>query len=64
MSSNTAKGERSAAPAPAEAAGAQARARRVRSETLLGGASMLVIEHNGREYWLRVTASGKLILTA
>lgn len=38
--------------------------RRVRSETLLAGRSELVIEHHGREYRLRVTQNGKLILTA
>jgi hemin uptake protein HemP len=38
--------------------------RRVASERLLGGRGELVIEHNGREYRLRLTQSGKLILTA
>jgi hemin uptake protein HemP len=38
--------------------------RRVMSETLLGTRGELVIVHNGREYRLRVTQSGKLILTA
>ncbi len=37
---------------------------RVRSADLLGGAPEVVIEHNQREYRLRVTALGKLILTA
>ena len=37
---------------------------RVRSEDLLRGRAELVIEHNGREYRLRVTQRGKLILTA
>jgi hemin uptake protein HemP len=37
---------------------------RVSSQTLLGSRRELVIEHNGREYHLRVTQSGKLILTA
>jgi hemin uptake protein HemP len=37
---------------------------RVASELLLGGREELVIEHNGREYRLRLTQSGKLILTA
>jgi hemin uptake protein HemP len=31
---------------------------------LLGGARELVIVHNGREYRLRITQNGKLILTA
>lgn len=37
---------------------------RVASERLLGDRGELVIEHNGREYRLRLTQSGKLILTA
>lgn len=38
--------------------------RRVPSETLLGEAKALLIVHNGREYQLRLTQNGKLILTA
>lgn len=34
------------------------------STQLLGERRELVIEHNGREYRLRLTQSGKLILTA
>ena len=34
------------------------------SESLLGEARELVIVHNGREYRLRLTQNGKLILTA
>jgi len=37
---------------------------RVTSETLLGTWKELVIVHNGREYRLRLTQNGKLILTA
>jgi len=37
---------------------------RVSSDTLLGPRRELVILHNGREYRLRMTQSGKLILTA
>lgn len=37
---------------------------RVGSEALLGSCGELVIVHNGREYRLRLTQSGKLILTA
>ena len=37
---------------------------RVVSGQLLGSRGDLVIEHNGREYRLRLTQSGKLILTA
>jgi hemin uptake protein HemP len=38
--------------------------RRVTSEALLGPRRELVIVHNGREYRLRLTQNGKLILTA
>jgi hemin uptake protein HemP len=34
------------------------------SEQLVGSRGELVIEHMGREYRLRLTQSGKLILTA
>jgi hemin uptake protein HemP len=37
---------------------------KVPSQALLGARKELVITHNGREYRLRVTQSGKLILTA
>ncbi len=37
---------------------------KVPSETLLGTRKELVITHNGREYRLRITQNGKLILTA
>ena len=37
---------------------------RVSSEALLGPRGELLIEHNGREYRLRLTQNGKLILTA
>ena len=46
------------APRPAEAPP------RVASQTLLGPRGELVIIHNGREYRLRLTQTGKLILTA
>jgi hemin uptake protein HemP len=38
--------------------------RRVPSRDLLGPQRELVILHNGREYRLRLTRNGKLILTA
>ncbi|OGA60823.1 MAG: hypothetical protein A3G81_23895 [Betaproteobacteria bacterium RIFCSPLOWO2_12_FULL_65_14] len=38
--------------------------RRISSEQLLGRAGEAVIVHNGREYRLRQTQNGKLILTA
>jgi hemin uptake protein HemP len=37
---------------------------RVSSEALLGTQRELVIVHNGRDYRLRLTQNGKLILTA
>ena len=37
---------------------------RVTSESLLGQKKELVIMHMGREYRLRITQNGKLILTA
>ena len=38
--------------------------RRVSSAALLQGQRQIVIEHTGREYRLRITAQGKLFLTA
>jgi hemin uptake protein HemP len=38
--------------------------RRIESSELLDNAGELIIIHAGREYRLRVTANGKLILTA
>jgi len=37
---------------------------RVSSQILLGARKELVIVHNGREYRLRLTQNGRLILTA
>ena len=50
-----------ASRAPAAAGEAPAR---VSSESLLGPRGELLIVHNGREYRLRLTQNGKLILTA
>lgn len=44
--------------------GSASELKRVSSDTLLGPAKALVIVHNGREYRLRLTQNGKLILTA
>jgi hemin uptake protein HemP len=38
--------------------------RRLRSTELFGRDNRLIIEHAGREYQLRITSNGKLILTA
>jgi hemin uptake protein HemP len=45
-------------------ANAVAAPRRIPSEQLLGAAGLAVIVHHGREYRLRETQNGKLILTA
>jgi hemin uptake protein HemP len=37
---------------------------RITSKILLGAARELIIEHDGRDYRLRLTQQGKLILTA
>lgn len=44
--------------------GADGKIGRVTSEALLGPRKELVIVHGGREYHLRLTQNGKLILTA
>jgi len=46
------------------AGGAGRKTLRVPSSELLGQRGELLIGHNGREYRLRLTQSGKLILTA
>ena len=50
--------------AAAAASAKSAAPERVSSEWLLGRNRELVILHNGREYHLRLTQNGKLILTA
>jgi hemin uptake protein HemP len=49
---------------PAELSRNDKTATRVSSQTLLGTAHELIIQHDGREYRLRLTQNGKLILTA
>ena len=44
--------------------GPGAATKRVASEILLGTSRELLIMHSGREYRLRLTQNGKLILTA
>jgi hemin uptake protein HemP len=44
--------------------GKAARPARISSRALLGPARELIIEHEDREYRLRITQQGKLILTA
>jgi len=38
--------------------------KKIPSESLLGASKEVAIVHNGREYRLRLTQNGKLILTA
>ena len=52
----------SSLPTPATAPGEAPE--RVSLESLLGSRRELVIVHNGRDYHLRLTQNGKLILTA
>lgn len=40
------------------------RVRRSTSEELFGGGRLIVIEHAGKEYCLRITRNERLILTA
>ena len=49
---------------PAQALSSLSETQRITSEALLGPNKELVILHNGREYRLRLTQNGKLILTA
>ena len=51
-------------PEPAETRSGTDSPPRIESATLFGRARELVILHAGREYHLRVTQNGKLILTA
>ena len=60
MKTNEKKSDATSNPAT----GSEARAKRVRSDVLLGEGKELIIEHGGREYRLRQTSTGKLILTA
>jgi hemin uptake protein HemP len=49
---------------PAELSGNNKTPIRLTSHALFGTANELIIEHDGREYRLRLTQNGKLILTA
>ncbi|HEX5539059.1 MAG TPA: hemin uptake protein HemP [Methylophilaceae bacterium] len=50
-------------PSESATASADGRVRRFSASGLFGKARELVIEHGGDEYRLRITHSGKLILT-
>lgn len=52
-------------PDPAHGQGPDSNApRRYTSEELFAGMREIAIDHNGRRYQLRITQTGKLILTA
>ena len=51
-------------PKPRASEPPRAETPRISSERLLGPNGELLIVHNGREYRLRLTQNGKLILTA
>ena len=50
--------------APSERLASAPAPSRIDSDALLGNARQVIIVHNGREYLLRQTQAGKLILTA
>jgi len=52
------------APSPKDCSASEHFPVRITSEALLGRRQELVIVHKGREYRLRLTQNGKLILTA
>ena len=52
-------GERARRPSPRPAG----QTHRVKVSELLAGEREAILEHDGQEYRLRITASGKLILT-
>jgi hemin uptake protein HemP len=58
----SAAGERD--PLEGQPPASRAEARRISSLELLGEQGELIIEHDGRDYRLRLTQNGKLILTA
>lgn len=43
--------------------GAEGNPRRIKVSELLAGQREAILEHSGQDYRLRITASGKLILT-
>jgi hemin uptake protein HemP len=49
---------------PVAGVGRGVRQPKISSQALLGPGGELLIEHGGREYRLRLTQNGKLILTA
>lgn len=63
MGARKAGADGAALPAAAPASGSSS-VPRVHSNKLLNDGMQLIIEHAGREYRLRVTSNGRLILTA
>ena len=55
--------ERPAQPSPADSHLAWSHRRRISTAELMQGAREVIILHEGEEYVLRITKSGKLILT-
>jgi hemin uptake protein HemP len=53
----------SPAPEVERSAAADGRPRRLKVSDLLAGEREAILEHDGQEYRLRITANGKLILT-
>jgi hemin uptake protein HemP len=51
------------APDPERFVAAGGRPRRLKVSDLLAGEREAILEHDGQEYRLRITANGKLILT-
>ncbi len=60
----TKSGQQANQTATADCGFRERRPQRVSSRVLLSEGRELIIEHRGREYRLRVTQNGKLILTA
>jgi len=50
-------------PAPEGKAAPTGRPRRLKVSDLLAGEREAILEHDGQDYRLRITANGKLILT-
>lgn len=55
---------RAGKPAPASGTAVETSMPRLSTSDLFRGARELVLLHNGREYHLRITQQGKLLLTA
>ena len=56
-------GDHTREPNTPRTAEGSAKLRRLKVSELLAGEREIILEHNGQEYRLRITANGKLILT-